>query len=129
MLKVDIRKTFDTICWDYLLKLLEAQDFPPVFREWVKECITSPQFSMAINDELTGFFKGEKGLRQGDCISPFLFIMVMESLSKILERASMEGRIELNQNARILGLLTFSSPMTSWYFQMALELRLLGFLK
>ncbi|XP_013608037.1 uncharacterized protein LOC106423221 [Brassica napus] len=108
MLKVDIRKAFDTICWDFLLKLLEAQDFPPVFREWVKECITSPRFSMSINGELAGFFKGKKGLRQGDCISPYMFIMVMEALSKILEKAAVEGKIKLHpkcEDPRVTHLL------------------------
>ena len=42
MLRVDLRKSFDTVCWDFVLKLLEAQDFPPLFRIWIKECITSP---------------------------------------------------------------------------------------
>lgn len=38
MLKVDIRKAFDTVCWDFVNKILEAQSFPPLFREWIRQC-------------------------------------------------------------------------------------------
>lgn len=92
LLKVDIRKTFDTVCWDFVLKLLEAQNFPPLFISWIKECISSPRFSIAINGELAGFFEGMKGLRQGDCISPYLFIMVMEVLSRMLDKGTEQGK-------------------------------------
>lgn len=96
MLKVDIRKAFDTVCWDFVMKVMEAHNFPPLFRTWVKECITSPRYSMSINGELVSFFRGKKGLRQGDGISPYLFIMVMEVLSKILEKAVEDGKIRLH---------------------------------
>ena len=98
MLKVDIRKAFDTVSWDFILKLLAAQDFPLLFVTWIKECITSPRFSVAINGELAGFFPGKKGLRQGDSISPYLFILIMEVLSKLLEKAVDDGDIRLHPN-------------------------------
>ncbi|XP_013617230.1 PREDICTED: uncharacterized protein LOC106323691 [Brassica oleracea var. oleracea] len=96
MLKVDIRKAFDTVCWDFVVKLLEAQSFPLLFITWIKECITSPRFSIAINGELAGFFPGQKGLRQGDSISPYLFIMIMEVLSKLLGKAADEEGMNLH---------------------------------
>ena len=108
MLKVDIRKAFDTVCWDFVVKLLEAQSFPLLFITWIKECITSPRFSIAINGELAGFFPGQKGLRQGDSISPYLFIMIMEVLSKLLGKAADEEGMNLHplcQTPRIIHLM------------------------
>lgn len=46
MMKIDLRKAFDNVCWDFVLKLLEAQQFPPLFRTWIKECISTPRFSV-----------------------------------------------------------------------------------
>lgn len=96
MLKVDIRKAFDTVTWDFVLKVLEAQGFLPLFRTWIRECISTPRFSVAFNGELAGFFRGKKGLRQEDSISPYLFIMVMEVLSKLLERAAENRQFRLH---------------------------------
>ena len=96
MLKVDIRKAFDTVCWDFIIKLLQAQGFPQMFTTWVRECISSPRFSVAINGELAGFFQGKKGLRQGDSISPYLFIMVMEVLSRLLDRAELHNSFRMH---------------------------------
>lgn len=96
MLKIDIRKAFDTVCWDFVIKVLEAQQFPPMFITWVKECISSPRFSVAINGELAGFFEGKKGLRQGDSISPYIFIMLMDILSRLLDKAQTEGSFRLH---------------------------------
>ena len=96
MLKVDIRKAFDTVCWDFVIKILWAQGFPPLFVSWIQECITSPRFLVALNGELAGFFEGKKGLRQGDSISPYLFIMIMEVLSRLLNKAQVEDRFRLH---------------------------------
>lgn len=63
MLKVDIRKAFDTVTWDFVLKVLEAQGFLPLFRTWIQECISTPRFSVAVNGELAGL--REKGIKTG----------------------------------------------------------------
>lgn len=56
--------------------------------QWIMECVSSPSYSVLINGEVEGFFKGSRGLRQGDPISPFLFVLVMEMFTRKLQRAA-----------------------------------------
>lgn len=95
-LKIDISKAYDNLSWEVLLKVLSAIEMPERFIGWIKECVTTPSYSIALNGELQGFFPGKNGLRQGDPISSLLFVIAMDILSKMLEKGAMEGRFGIH---------------------------------
>jgi hypothetical protein len=87
-LKVDIMKAYDFVSWGFIIHFLHCFGAPYKFITWVKECISSPSYSIVLNGSLVGYFHGRKGLRQGDSFSPYLFVTVMEILSLLLAEAS-----------------------------------------
>lgn len=84
--KVDIRKAYDSVNWDFLFEALHLFGFPEKMTAWIKECVSTPSYSVIVNGESFGFFKGEKGLRQGDPLSPYLFTLVMQVLTIIVKK-------------------------------------------
>ena len=64
------------------------------WRSWIQSCISSPKLSVLVNGSPTSQFGIERGLRQGDPLSPFLFNIVTEALSRLFQKASELGLIE-----------------------------------
>lgn len=87
-LKVDLRKAFDTVRWDYLQQAMAGIGIPTHLQQMIWKCITTPHFSVSINGESHGFFKSQRGLWQGDQLSPYLFVLAMEGLNGIMERTA-----------------------------------------
>lgn len=88
MMKIDLKKAYDTVCWNFVEKLLFGLGFPAKFVHWVMVCITTAKFSIRLNGELFGYFKSGRGLRQGDPMSPLIFVLVMDYLARTLKVAS-----------------------------------------
>ncbi|GJU82334.1 hypothetical protein Tco_1284699 [Tanacetum coccineum] len=84
--KVDIQKAYDTVDWVFLKEVLHGFGFHNRMISWIMECVGSTSFSISINGVLHGYFKGKRGLRQGDPLSPYLFTLVMEVLTLIIQR-------------------------------------------
>lgn len=91
-LKVDIAKAFDTVRWEFLFNCLRSFNVPEVYIRWLEGCVCTPSYSVAFNGSMYGYFKGKRGLRQGDPLSPYLFVLVMNCLSMALDRAASQGQ-------------------------------------
>ncbi|KAG7595163.1 Endonuclease/exonuclease/phosphatase superfamily [Arabidopsis thaliana x Arabidopsis arenosa] len=99
MLKVDLRKAFDSVRWDFIISALRALGIPVRFINWIHQCISTPTFTISVNGSCGGFFKSTKGLRQGDPLSPYLFVLAMEVFSKLLHSRFASGYIRYHPKA------------------------------
>ncbi|GJZ90276.1 putative reverse transcriptase domain, reverse transcriptase zinc-binding domain protein [Tanacetum coccineum] len=89
--KVDIQKAYDTVDWEFLRVALIGFGFHDRMISWIMECVTTTSFSISINGSLHGYFKGKRGLRQGDPFSPYLFTLIMEVFTLMLHRRVREA--------------------------------------
>lgn len=90
---IDISKAFDSVQWPFLLNTLSAMNIPPCFIRWIELCVSTASFSVQVNGELAGFFQSKRGLRQGCSLSPYLFVICMNILSKMLDKSADDRRI------------------------------------
>jgi hypothetical protein len=91
LLKVDIAKAFDSISWPFLLSVLRQRGFGPRWIAWIVMLLRSVSTSVLVNGCAGSAFRHGRGLRQGDPISPLLFVLAMDVLSAIFHVAQGTG--------------------------------------
>ncbi|XP_057444081.1 uncharacterized protein LOC130736256 [Lotus japonicus] len=90
--KVDYEKAYDSIKWNFLFYMIERMKFDRKWISWIRGCLSSSSVSVLVNGSPTEEFKMEKGLRQGDQIALFLFLIVAEGISGMIKNAISLGR-------------------------------------
>jgi amino acid transporter len=93
-LNMDMEKAFDKMEWDFSLAIMRKLGFHSSWLNWIKLCISSSSFSILINGNPFGLFFPKRGLRQGDPLSPFLFILGSKVLSHLLFREEAVGNLK-----------------------------------
>lgn len=93
-LKVDLAKAFDKMEWSYVREVLVAYGFPAMFTQWVMSCVQSAEYTLVFNGGGGGFLKPNCGLRQGCTLSPYIFILAMDLLSRSLQFQQQHGLLK-----------------------------------
>ena len=97
MMCIDFEKAFDSLSWNFLLKTLKAFNFGESFQRWIKIFYNDITSCIMSNGKSTGYFEIKRGVRQGDPLSAYLFILVTELLTRaIYKEESIQG-IKINE--------------------------------
>lgn len=91
MLKLDITKAFDSVQWPFLLEMLRSMGFGDKWLTWICGPLGTTSTRVAFNGVPGRIILNCKGLRQGDPVSPMLFILIMEPLQRMFELATAHG--------------------------------------
>ncbi|XP_058724451.1 uncharacterized protein LOC131595932 [Vicia villosa] len=94
LLKVDFEKAYDSVSWNYLRDTMVRMGFGVRWMKWMEACIFSNHMSVLVNGSATKEFKVHKGLRQGDPLSPFLFVLAMEGLTALVKKSVVLGNFK-----------------------------------
>ncbi|GKD10504.1 RNA-directed DNA polymerase, eukaryota, reverse transcriptase zinc-binding domain protein [Tanacetum coccineum] len=106
--KVDFKKAYDLVRWDYLDDVLKRFGLGDRWCGWIQSCLRSSRGLVIVNGHPTREFQFHRGLKQGDLLSPFLFILIMESLYISVQKVVDAGMF---RGSKVGGLM---SRVQSW---------------
>ena len=113
--KTDMSKAYDRLEWEFIQLVLERLGFHHRWISWIMECVSSVTYAFLINGSPRGRVKPSRGIRQGDPLSPYIFILCSEVLSGLCNRAQEAGRLTgirvANESPRINHLLFADDTM------------------
>ena len=111
MIFIDFQKAFDSVEWDFILGCLEAFNFGPDFVQWIKTFYKNAQSCVINNGTTSDYFFLERGVRQGDPLSPYIFVLAAEALAiAVRQDATIKGISVGGEEAK---LLQYADDMTA----------------
>ena len=85
VIKLDMMKAYDRVCWNFLFKVLHKFGFSKAWCKWVRAYVSGTWFLVVINGVLVGFFSSTQAVRQGDPLSLGIFIIMAKSFSRHIQ--------------------------------------------
>lgn len=119
-IKTDITKAYDRLECNFLEETMKRMGFHSKWIQWIMKCVTTVSYSILINGSPKGQIKLERGLRQGDPLSSYLFIICAEVLSHLLTKSTQARKlqgIKISNNSPAISHLLFADD--SLFFTLA----------
>lgn len=114
MLKADNGKAFDTLGWQFIFGAMKEINIPNGIARLIQFCMSSSRVTILVNGSGSGFIKPTRGLRQGNPLSPYLFIIAIEFLTKrinvAIQRGMLKG-IKLAKQAPVLSHALYADDL------------------
>ncbi|WVZ94415.1 hypothetical protein U9M48_040308, partial [Paspalum notatum var. saurae] len=92
--KVDFKKAYDNVKWPFLQQTLRMKRFSPLWCQWIQQFVSKGSVAVKVNNDVGRCFQTNKGLRQGDPLSPILFNLVVDMLVIFITRAKENGQVQ-----------------------------------
>lgn len=112
--KIDFNKAYDRVEWDFLREVLRKLGFHAIWIQWVMECVSTVYFSIFANGEKRVSFYTSRGLRQGGPLSPYLFVLVVDVLSRLLSwslRSNQFSGLNITRQCPTISHLLFADDL------------------
>ncbi|KAL5538246.1 hypothetical protein UlMin_044727 [Ulmus minor] len=93
-LKLDMAKAYDRVEWSFIREVMKKLGFSEGWIKKILDCVTSVYYSLLLNGEKVGYIRPSRGLRQGDPLSPYLFLLCAEGLSSLIHNSERTGQIQ-----------------------------------
>jgi hypothetical protein len=94
MIKLDMTKAFDSVSWPFLIEVLQNLGFGQIWRDIISGLLLTSSTRVLFNGHPGSLISHKRGLRQGDPLSPMLFVLVMDVLGQLFSKADDEGLLQ-----------------------------------
>lgn len=91
--KTGMSKAYDKVEWSFIQMVFQSLGFHPIWTNWIMRCITTTSYSFLVNDTPSGRVIPQRGIRQGDPLSPYVFILCSEVLLGLCRKAQLSGQL------------------------------------